>query len=254
MTTMKISRSLLLCALGLAPLLAQPAFEVASIKPNDSGNGSSFIQPTAGRLRITNMTVKSLVMFAYQVRDFQISGAPPWLDGQRYDIEAKAAGNENPEQLRAMLQTLLRDRFALSLRHETKELPIYELTVAKGGLKIQPLQEGGCVAFRPEAPERGANICGSQMIGRGQFDAANITMPDLATAFSFMVGRTVTDRTGVSGVYPVHLKFAPENAPPESDAPSIFTAVQERLGLKLEAARGPVEVLAIDSVEKPSRN
>src|ERR1700723_1700725 len=128
----------IIAAVASAALInAQPAFEVASIKPNHTGDASSFVHPTPGRLTISNMTVKSLLRFAYQVRDSQILGGPGWIDSDHYDIEAKAEGNPSQDEMKLMLQRLFADRFALALHRETKEVPIYELTVAKGGIKIQ---------------------------------------------------------------------------------------------------------------------
>src|SRR6185295_12825696 len=126
------------------PQAARSDFEVASIKPNTSGDPGRYIRPSAGRLSVTNMAVKDLLTYAFQVRDFQISGGPGWINSDRYDIEAKTNGNVSPEQSRAMLKGLLEDRFKLKVHRETKELPIYVLIVAKNGLKIQPTKEGSC--------------------------------------------------------------------------------------------------------------
>jgi uncharacterized protein (TIGR03435 family) len=150
------------------------------------------------------------------------------------------------------------------LHHDTKQLPIYELTVAKGGFKLQPLKEGDCIAPDPGNPalapgKKMSDYCGFRGMGRGRLDATNTSMADLATMFSIPLGRTVVDKTGIAGAFPVHLTFAPDDvaagAPTaDSTGPSIFTAVQEQLGLKLESAKGPVEVLVIDHVEKPSED
>lgn len=255
--------------LGLihAPLIrAQskpPAFEVATIKLNVTGARSGGVRPRPGRLIISNMTVKGMVAFVYKVRDFQISGGPDWVNSSHYDIEAIAEGNPNQDQFKRMLQTLLQDRFKLVLHHDSKELPIYELTVAKGGLKLQLLKEGDCIVYDaahpPKPGQRSSDGCDNLSNGRGSFDATSATMAQVAMMFSFQVGRTVVDKTGIEGKFPVHLKFAPVDgetgAPPAADAgPSIFTAVQEQLGLRLDAAKGPVDVLVIDHVDRPSEN
>ena len=256
---------LLLAAAGIAAATPQEtaAFEVATIKPNVSGAGNRLIRPSPGRLSIFNMTLKDLVMFAYQVRDFQVLGGPGWINSDQYDIEAKAEGNPSQDQMKLMLQTLLKDRFALALHHDTKELPVYELTVAKGGLKLQPLKPGGCIPFDPTKPnvapgKKPFDFCGAMGMGRGGFDAANASMADMARMFSIPLGRTVVDKTGIAGEFPVHLTFAPDEVagvPPPADAgPSFFTAVQEQLGLKVESGKGPVEVLVIEHAEKPSEN
>lgn len=239
------------------PQAARSDFEVASIKPNTSGDPGRYIRPSAGRLSVTNMAVKDLLTYAFQVRDFQISGGPGWINSDRYDIEAKTNGNVSPEQSRAMLKGLLEDRFKLKVHRETKELPIYVLIVAKNGLKIQPTKEGSCSDFdqaKQTAPNRKpADLCGFLGMGRGSLEATKKSMPEVATAFSFVLGRHVVDRTGLTELFDIHLRFAPEDSA-DSSSPSIFTAVQEELGLRLESAKGPVEVIVLDQVERPSEN
>jgi uncharacterized protein (TIGR03435 family) len=250
-------------AASVALMQAQPAFEVASIKPNNSGAGNRNIRPSAGRLSVFNMTLKDLVMFAYQVREFQVSGGPGWITADQYDIEAKAEGNPDQNQMRLMLQALLQDRFKLAVRHDTKELPIYELTVAKGGFKLQPQKAGDCIKFDPDNPpapgHKNSDFCGNLSNGRGSFDGTSASMADLATMFSYSVGRKVVDKTGIAGNFRVHLTFAPDEvaggaAAPADAGPSFFTALQEQIGRKLESAKGPVEVVVIEHVEKPSEN
>ena len=250
-------------AASVALINAQPAFEVASIKPNVSGAANRTIHPTPGRLSIFNLTLKDLVRYAYQVRDFQVSGGPSWINSDQYDIEAKAEGNPSQDQMRLMLQALLQDRFELALHHDTKELPIYELTVAKGGLKLQPLKPGDCMTYDPNNPpepgHKNSDFCGNLSNGRGSFDGTSASMADVASMLSYPLGRTIVDKTGIEGKFRVHLTFAPDEvaggpaASPDA-GPSIFTALQEQLGLKLESAKGPVEVLVIEHVQKPSEN
>jgi bla regulator protein BlaR1 len=257
---------------------ARPAFEVASIKRNVSGD-PGYRYGMGPHTHVESATFKDLVSLAYDVKDFQVSGGPGWINSDRYDIDATAEGAPTPGQEgmnlpRRRLQTLLQDRFKLALRRETKELPIYELTVARGGLKLQPLKDGSCVPFDVDkfrAPgSNPMNFCGYGGFGRGFYEAASASMADLAKSFSMVVGRIVADKTGITGVFRVHLTFVPdESAPPwllgppgdpgnpapAADAgPSIFTAVQEQLGLKLESSKGPVDVLVIDHVEKPDAN
>jgi uncharacterized protein (TIGR03435 family) len=176
------------------------------------------------------------------------------------------------------LQSLLADRFALKVHRETKELPIYELTAAKSGLKLPPFKEGSCVEVAEGAPlalrPPGSNPvipCGRPLIGfSGTLNAAKITMADLTQGLATIMGRPVVDRTGFTGPFDVHLSFLPEAAaglvpPPgmaapsilptfDPDRPSIFAALQEQLGLRLASTKGPVEVLVIDHVERPSEN
>ncbi len=242
-------------------------FEVASIKQNVSGDPGRFIQPSSGKLSITNMSLKTLITFAYQVRDFQISGDPSWLTSERYNIEAKTEGTATPTQMEGpMLRALLEDRFQLRVRHETKELPIFVLTVAKNEPKLLPSNEKECVPIdpgNPPLPSQGksqADNCGYLGLGRGNLTARQITTADLATAFSMVLGRPVVDKTGLTRRVDARLTFDPAviaNSPDgftDPTLPSIFTAVQEQLGLKLESSKGPVEVLVIERAERPSDN
>jgi uncharacterized protein (TIGR03435 family) len=237
---------------------ARSEFEVASIKRNVGGDLSSRFMPSVGRLSVINMKLTDLLATAYEIRDFQISGGPGWIDSERYDIEAKADGKTGPKQMaEPMLQALLEDRFKLRVHRETKELPIYVLTVAKSGLKIQPAEEGSCVIPEPGKPaapgQRQSAFCGFHVIGRGRYDATHTSVPALATDLSSVLSRTVVDKTALTEAFDIHLRFAPEDAA-DSTSPSIFTAVQEQLGLRLESGKGPVEVLVIDQVERPSEN
>ncbi len=261
------------------PQQGQPAFEVSSIKPDLSGSPGprySFFPV----FRAESATLKDLLMLAWDVQEFQISESPGWVNSGRYNIEAKAEAKPAYDQRwlagqKQKLQSLLRDRFGLSMHRETRELPIYQLTVAKGGLKLQPLKEGSCIPFDPNNPtpppgKTPMDYCGSGgFTGRGRYEASSASMADLAKAFSLLTGRTVVDKTGITGVFPVQLTFVPDesmlqipgpagdvgNLAAATDAgPSIFTALQEQLGLRLESGKGPVEVLVIDHVEKPSKN
>ena len=244
-----------------------PKFEVASIKRNVSGDPGRFIRPSGGRLSISNMTLKNLITIAYEVRPFQLSGGPSWTDSESYDIEAKPEGNATPKQMDGpMLQALLEDRFKLQVRHDTKDLPIYVLTVGKSGSKLLPSAEKECVPFdpgNPPLPSQGKNpsdVCGYLGLGRGSLSARQVSTADLAMAFSQLLGRSVVDKTGLTGKVDAHLTFDPvitaNSTEPSTDPalPSIFTAVQEQLGLKLESARGQVDVLVIDSAERPTEN
>jgi uncharacterized protein (TIGR03435 family) len=229
------------------------AFEVTSVKPNKSGNGSSRFNFRHGRLTATNVSLKSCIYFAYRIKDYQISG-PDWLNSERYDIAAKAASGVPDEQLMPMLQTLLRDRFKLRLHRQTKERPVYALVVGKGGSKLHEVEAGP----------------GKDNAGRGHLSAQKISMPRLAEILSRHMDRPVLDMTGVKGVFDLTLDYTPDDArgtPAPRDGgveaiatdsptgPSIFVALQEQLGLKLEARKGPVEILVIDYAEKvPTEN
>jgi uncharacterized protein (TIGR03435 family) len=283
-----------------APSAASPTakFDVASVKPVRGGSNRPpdsielnllMALPHAsrnGRLSMRSVPLTLLIQFAYNVKDFQILGGPSWANSDRYEVDAKAEGNATFEQMRPMLQSLLADRFKLTLRHETGELPIDELVVAKGGLKIVAAKEGSCVPFDPDALRprldprhpRPLNVCGGvtrSVLGaaperRERIEAIGISMSKLIELISGDVGRTVVDKTGFAGTFNFQLEFSPENAsgfgvaPPGDpgspapsanlSGPSIFTALQEQLGLQLRPAKGPVEVLVIDHVERPSEN
>jgi uncharacterized protein (TIGR03435 family) len=243
---------------------AKPQFEVASIKRNVSGDPGRYIRPSGGRLSIANMTLKNLIAIAYEVRPFQLSGGPSWTDSESYDIEAKPEGNATPKQMEGpMLQALIEDRFKLQVRHDTKELPIYVLTVARNGSKLQRSDEKACVPVdpsNPPLPSQGRNpsdTCGFLGLGRGSLNANQVSMADLTMALSQLLGRTVVDRTGLAGKFDAHMTFDPNDptaASSDPTLPSIFTAAQEQLGLKLESAKGPVDILVIDRAERPTEN
>jgi bla regulator protein blaR1 len=231
---------------------------VASIKrsPPAGGEGrqtTGFQIPGGGRLNSMNTPLRMLITFAYNVKDFQLSGGPGWANSETYDITAKAAGNATPEQLRAMLQTLLRERFKLVLRQDTKEAPIYELVAAKGGSKIKEDTTSPRTAM--------------MMTGRGKVVALKASLANFVQLLGVLTGRPVVDKTGLASTYAFNLNWTPdpgEGGPPaqggadvaplDSNGPSLFTALQEQLGLKLESAKGPVESLTIEGAEKPSEN
>jgi uncharacterized protein (TIGR03435 family) len=238
----------------------QPAskFEVTSVKPNKSGVRRYDISPKGNRFVATNVTLFALVEWAYHIEAFRIVGDPSWMTSDHFDIEAKAEGNASMDQFRWMLQTLLADRFDLKLHRETRELPRYGLVVAKGGPK---LKAGKC--FGTPSP---ANPCGGTSGStRGTLIGRATSMEVLAQALSGILTRDVLDRTRLGGVYDFDLTWTPDElarqGPGDADAPpldvnggSIFTALQEQLGLRIESEKGPVEVLVIDGAKKPTEN
>jgi uncharacterized protein (TIGR03435 family) len=221
---------------------------------------------------VTNATLRILLTLAFDVRDFQISGGPGWIGSERYDINAKAersASSEsvpedprkmtddqrktNQEQMRQRLQALLAERFQLAIHRETKEAPVYALVVGKNGPKLQESKEGG-----PRL-----------MMGRGQLNGQGALMEMVATVLSNQLGRPVLDKTGLKGKYDFKLEFTPDPGqaagpfggpgpdappPPDPNGPSIFAAIQEQLGLRLDSQKGPAEMIVIDRVERASAN
>jgi uncharacterized protein (TIGR03435 family) len=256
-----------------------PAFEVASIKPDKSGTGMTTLRTTPVGFSASNISLKALIQQAYGVEENQILGAPSWLGSERYDIEAKVASSDtdalhdlNPDQRRLMLQPLLADRFQLKVHTELKDLPVLALVVAKGGPKLHEAKPGdtypnGLKGFDgPGGP-------GMMLMRPGQLTAQGVDLWFVAKQLSQQLGRTVQDKTGLTGKYDFTLQWKPDRdpspmpgAPPpgeqgpgatlstDSSEASIFTAVQEQLGLKLESRKAPVEVLVIDHVEAPSEN
>jgi bla regulator protein blaR1 len=257
-------KSALVLTLLLQCLRAQPArFEVASIKRNTSSELPMRIGPIGrGSFMATNITLRELITMAYGLRDFQLSGAPGWLASERYDVSAKAATRAGREELTTMLQPLLEDRLRLKFHRESKEMPVYALTVAKPGKLMAA--EGEC---GPDDPLRGP--CGFLFILPGHLMGQKAAISRLVDALSRLTDRVVVDRTGLAGAYDIKLQYTPDVAPPpgagdgpgmptlppvDPNGPSLFTALQEQLGLKLESQKGAVSILIIDHVDRPAGN
>jgi uncharacterized protein (TIGR03435 family) len=159
-----------------------------------------------------------------------------------------------------MLQALLADRFKLALRRETRELPVYELVAAKNGIKIAPLKEGSCIAPDPQKPPSSRpgdpppRLCNNLRMTKGGIEAVGVDMTRLANTLAAALRRTVINKTGFAGVFDLHFEYAPVEDTTDSTRPSIFTALQEQLGLRIESTKGPVEVLVVDRVQRPSEN
>jgi uncharacterized protein (TIGR03435 family) len=214
---------------------AQP-FEVASIRPNMSDSPDSNVNSLPeGRVIVTNESVRSLIRLAFRIKDYQIDRAPAWIDTARYDINAKGSG-----ELYASLRLLFADRFALRSHMETRELIVYSLEPGKNGLKMTRHDDGTGTVARAS--------CG-HLLGK------RVTSAVIATMLSRQIERDVTDNTGLAGKYDFELTWTPDTgACRESDSPSLFTAVQEQLGLRLDSKKGPTEILVIDHIERPSEN
>jgi len=245
-----------LIALAAQGQTTTPAFEVATVKPSPAlMKYSGFQFPGGGRFEASQETVKAMVAFAYEVRDFYVSGGPGWAGTDRFEIVAKADASATPVQMRAMLRTLLAERFKLAVRRESKEVSLYQLVVAKDGVKSSGLQESS------------VKIGGIRFLGRGQIEGTGIAMSGLANYLQTLLGQVVVDKTGLTANFDFKLAWTPDESQagkPGAQAglanaadpggPSIFTALQEQLGLKLDATKGPVETIVIEHVEKPSDN
>jgi uncharacterized protein (TIGR03435 family) len=243
-----------------------PSYDVASIKPNKANDGMMRISSLPDGFNSINLPLKTLIANAYGIRQDLISGGPSWVDSQGFDVEAKVSAEDveafkklTGRQRNTLLQALLADRFHLKIHHETKILPMYDLIIAKGGPRLRanpPLPPSPDAANDPEA----AKSRGMLSIGPGTFKGQGITMTSIANNLSYTVQATVTDKTGLTGDFDFELKWTPDDAAPANrDASSesnvsIFTAVQEQLGLKLQPTKGPVDTLVIDHAEQPSEN
>jgi uncharacterized protein (TIGR03435 family) len=222
-----------------------PSFEVAAIKPSPDPTGSSSgIFETKGRIEARNVTLRRCIRGAYDIAEAQIVGGPKWIDQDRFYIEAKAAVPADDPELMLMLRTLLAERFKLVLHEEKRVVSGYQLVLGKSGLKAQ-------------SSASKENSAGN--LGRGRLEAKGYSMSQLAIKLAEVLHAPVIDRTGLTGKFDFNLRWTPDEmqTSPSQDAasgPSIFSALQEQLGLKLEAGKIPGNVLVIDSAEKPSAN
>ena len=250
--------------------IVAPPFDVISVKPNKDSHGSR-VQFTPDGMRGTGVNVRFLLYEGYGgINKNQVINEPPWAGTDGFDIEAKVAPADVPtlakmtfEQRRTMFQSILAERFNLAVHHETRELPIYVLSVGKGGPK-----------FKETAPDDRATTTPRRrgtMVNNGKITSTDAQISTLVTILSRNLGRTVVDKTGLTGNYDFTLEYAPdEGGPPPAPRPpdgspatgasapdpgaSIFTALQEQMGLKLESTKGPVDVVVIDHIEKPAEN
>jgi len=239
MSVVRAIASLAVCVSGLASAqsVAAPQFEAASIKPSTADPGSSGINTGNGRMNAFNVTLKRCIMGAYSVGPDQVLGGPDWLDSDRWEILARAEQPVGDHALMTMLQTLLADRFKLTLHRESKPIEVYDIEVAKNGPKL----------------EKGDGQGAKTSNGRGDIVADNATIDRFAEILSRQMDLPVFNHTGLEGAFNLKLKWTPERAK-TPEGPSIYTAIQEQLGLRLRAGKVPVEVLVIDHVEKPSEN
>jgi uncharacterized protein (TIGR03435 family) len=241
------------------PTSTDAAFDVASVKPNKSGERNSSTSGRAGGFTATNVTGQQLIIFAYRLRQFQLASGPSWLGSDRFDIQARVpegAKQDNP----AMTRALLRDRFKLVVHTEIKQEQVYALVVDRADGRLGPQLKPSarnCQASQPGTPSpcginTSVNDAGGSLVGTGQ------SMEQLVGALgSFGLNRMVIDRSGLMGPFDIELKWRPDNLRSTStaqanDLPSIFAALQEQLGLRLESQRGPVEFLVVDSIERPT--
>ncbi|HXE62213.1 MAG TPA: TIGR03435 family protein [Bryobacteraceae bacterium] len=226
--------------LAFAALALQAAsFDVASVKPANPNAVGSNTDSDPGRITMQNVTLKRCIMRAYEVPDIQITGGPKWLDTSRYDIEARAGYAAQYAELNQMLQTLLAERFHLKLHHETRSLQGYAIVIAKDGLKMKPSAPG---------------TRGHTNDNPGSVVSTATSISRLALKLSVLLKVPVVDETGVSGSFDFALHWIPDEAADPTAGPSLFTAIQEQLGLRLEGRKVPTDMLVVDSAEPPSAN
>ncbi|HEY4088324.1 MAG TPA: TIGR03435 family protein [Bryobacteraceae bacterium] len=246
----------------------RPDFEVASVKEDLTLGGHRDMGVRHGHIAIEKMTLVTLISAAYDIEHYQITGGPDWTRTARYNISATAPHDVSTDSFdwwRPMLRSLLADRFRLVLRHETKQMPVYNLIPAKGEIKIRLITDGSCIVADPQRPaqplpaDQTERRCNTLVYTRTSLDATGIKMPRLAYTLAAMLHRFVFDRTGFTGMFDLHMDYAPlDNLDGDSasisSAPSIFTVLQEQLGLKLQSAEGPVDIVVIDHAERPTAN
>jgi uncharacterized protein (TIGR03435 family) len=264
-----------------SPQTAKPlAFDVATIKPsNATAGGMGLAKSSPDGISIVNATAKSLIANAYGIKQDLISGGPSWVGSSEYDVEAKvvATGEVSSlrlsrDQLKLMMQTLLADRLKLVVHTETKELPVYDLTVARSGPKLQQAKPGDTYPNGLKGPD-GRSGAGMMMMIDGNFTGQAIPMSGLVDTLSLALHRTVVDKTGLTGRYDISIPLPREESgtgpmpsspgdssissaspPPDTSGPTLFNIVEEQLGLKLVSTKGPVPTIVIDHIEKPSEN
>jgi uncharacterized protein (TIGR03435 family) len=240
-----------------AVVSGQPAFDAASIRPSSSETRGGGFNTPPGRLNARNQSLRELIKFAFNIHDYQLTGGQGWVDGDRYDIAASTEGQSTMAQKRLMLQALLIERFGLVVHHDTKDISGYALTVAKGGPKLQAAKS-----------DQGSMMLGRNPRGLRTLTAGEAQMTGLAAILADVLGRPVVDSTGLTELYDFTMEWTPDvgesplslkgNPGPEpgasaaSDGPSIFSAVQEQLGLKLEPRKVPTEVTVVDRAQKPT--
>ncbi len=236
--------SVFVIALAFGQSTDGPRFEVATVKPaspEEIQAGTSGIATGHGRATGTNVTLKRCIIGSYHLGPNQLIGGPSWIDSDRFHIEAKAAEPTNEEAtLDAMMRTLLSERFRLVMHRETRTLPVLVLEVAKNGPKLEQASGGEAVTDA----------------GHGRLTVRNTTMDSFAERLSRQADLPVVNHTGIDGIFDLKLNWTPEGENPKRpDAPpSIFTAIQEQLGLRLQSQKAPIEVFVIDRAEKPGEN
>ena len=269
--------ALLSVAVGTIVTAQAPSFEVSTVKRNVSGEASGGSVFQSDRYMARNVRVRDLIAEAYRVRAFQVTGGPEWIGSDRFDIIAKAASaaplaptigpdgvRQPPEAPFLMLRELLKDRFKLVVHTEARGGPIYELMMARDDKRRGPqlrAPETDCATLDPAGPPPPGGFCGGIRTGTGRLTGRTAPMRQLASVLTGVLQRPVVDGTKLPGGFDFDLEFSPmplnadaDTAASVDNALSLFTALQEQLGLKLQPQRGPIDYVVIDGVEPPSEN
>ncbi len=246
MTNLRISALILIILPLIAdrPARAAAQFDVAAVNPSGANEPMSLRVTPGGMWFATGVTLRFLVTLAWRVRDDQVAGGPSWLDSERWDIAAKSESDPGMKDFQPMVRALLEDRFKLAVRETSRQGPIYELVRAKKGPRLETPKERDCT--KDSDPPCG----GFQFLERRHLIGKSVTMPVAAVALARILQQPVVDRTGIHGAWNMDVEWDPA----QSDGPSIFTALEEQAGLRLEPGRGPVEVIVVDRAEKPTAN
>src|SRR6185503_2631272 len=271
MTRIQILRTATVCLALLAGAAVYgqgPTFEAVSIKANRSGESRSSFRGTQSGISVTNQTVVDIIRNVWNVNRLQIVDAPPWATTDRFDLEARASGKSSVNELVAMMKTMLAERFNLAVHQEMRPIPIYALVLVRPDGRFGPTLRRslakcdrtippapGTPPPQPPPPLEGVDLpaCGTNT-GAGVLRAAGIELEAFTRNMAGAAGRVIVDKTGLTGTFDMVLKFNPDANNPSSDLPSLFAAVQEQLGLKLDPQTAPAHVLVVDRVEKPTEN
>jgi uncharacterized protein (TIGR03435 family) len=262
-----------------APAAPTPkwSYDVVSIKPNKSDSYNTRMMFQGDNASAENARILDVISQAYGIKTDLISGMPGWTNDAHYDIAAKMTPDDavtfnklsradRGAANQTMMQAMLADRSKLKAHIETKELPVFELVLSKGGPKLKPAVFSPDDPNAPKGPDGKPRPGGMMRVGMGTLDAQGVKVAAMTNLLSNMVHRTVIDKTGLTGTYDFSLKFAMDRdsmpmlppglnlPPPSSDDPTIFAALEEQLGLKLVPGKGPVDTLVIDHIEQPTEN
>jgi uncharacterized protein (TIGR03435 family) len=263
-----------------APAVSLPAFDVVSIKPSKADSTMIGVRIAQDGIFISGMPLHMMLREAFGVSNDRLVGEPGWMNSGRFDVDAKVAAEDVPklkaltlQQCWAMLLPVFEDRLALKFHHETKELSEYVLVIAKGGLKMKEAASGDAYPNGLKGPDGRGGGGGMMRMAPGELIGQGVPIATLVRQLSFQFGSTIVDKTDLAGKYDFDLKWTPDEtagpmfisphgsppeadspAPPPTSGPSLFTALQEQLGLKLEAHKEPADVIVIDHIEPPSPN